>query len=171
MSAMRPDILVLGVGNILMRDEGIGVRVVEALSSRCRFPPDVELLDGGTAGMDLVHAITGRRHLIVCDAVISDEAAGSVMRIADDAVPAYFQTKLSPHQVGLCDVLATLKLLGKGPDTVTIIGVVPAEVDLGTELSPLLTERLDAAAEMVLQELHRLGRGAGAFFDAGAQVA
>ena len=171
MVEMRPDILVLGVGNILMRDEGIGVRVLEALSSRYRFPPDVELLDGGTAGMDLVHAIAGRRHLIVCDAVISDEAAGSVMRIADEAVPAYFQTKLSPHQVGLCDVLATLRLLDKGPATVTIIGVVPAEVDLGTELSPLLTERLDTAVDMVLQELHRLGGDSGTFSGARAQVA
>lgn len=155
---MRADILVLGVGNILMRDEGIGVRVVEALSSRYRFPPDVELLDGGTAGMDLVHAIIGRRHLVMCDAVISDEAPGTVMRIAGDAVPAYFQTKISPHQVGMCDVLATLRLLEREPDTVTIIGVVPADIDLGTELSSLLAARLDTAAEMVLQELRGLNR-------------
>lgn len=159
---MSANILVLGVGNILMRDEGIGVRVVETLSSRYRFPPEVELLDGGTAGMDLVHAISGRRHLVVCDALASDEPPGTVIRIADDKVPAYFQTKLSPHQVGMCDVLATLQLVDSGPSTVTIIGIVPEDIDLGTELSPCLVTSLDEAVDMVLIELRGLGIDAGA---------
>lgn len=154
---MSANILVLGVGNILMRDEGVGVRVVETLSSRYRFPPEVELLDGGTAGMDLVHAISGRRHLVVCDAVIGDGPPGTVLRIAEGGVAAYFQTKLSPHQVGMCDVLATLKLVDRAPSTVTIIGLVPEDIDLGTELSPRLSASLDQAVELVVKELRELG--------------
>ncbi len=145
--------LVLGIGNILLRDEGIGVRVVEAMEQRYDLPPEVDLLDGGTAGMDLLHILSEYDRLIVCDAVKSQAAPGTVLTIPNDDVPAYFQLRLSPHQVGLADVLATLKLLGRGPRTTTIVGVVPADLELGTELSATARLALEQALTRVLEEL------------------
>ena len=154
-------VLVLGIGNILLRDEGVGVRVVESLARRHALPAEVEVLDGGTSGMDLLYTISGRDALIVCDAVKADAPPGTVMRITGDDVPAFFQTKLSPHQVGLSDVLATLKLLEEIPPLITIVGIVPADLSLGTELSPTATAAVDQALKMIVDELAALGVACG----------
>ncbi len=150
-------ILVLGVGNILLRDEGVGVRIVESLLRRYDIPDGVEVLDGGTAGMDLLYAISGHERLIVCDAVQADAPPGSVIRISGEDVPVFFQTKLSPHQVGLCDVLATLRLQDEHPATVVIVGVVPEDIDLGIELSETVAAAAEDALAMVVDELAHAG--------------
>ena len=149
--------LVLGIGNILMRDEGIGVRIVEAIEQRYRLPPEVDLLDGGTAGMDLLHILTEYDRLIVCDAINSKAAPGTIVTLTDDEIPAHFRTLMSPHQLGLSEVLATLQLLGRGPRSVTLFGVVPDNLTLGTELSPTLLTTLDQVVDRVIAELARHG--------------
>ena len=149
--------LVLGIGNILLRDEGVGVRIVEAIEERYRLPPDVDLLDGGTAGMDLLHILTEYDRLIVCDAINSKAAPGTIVALTDEEVPAYFRTLMSPHQLGLSEVLATLQLLGRGPRSVTLFGVVPEDLALGTELSPTLRGALDQVVDRVMAELARHG--------------
>jgi hydrogenase maturation protease len=151
-----PTVLVLGAGNILLSDEGIGVRVVEALQ-RYQVPERVEILDGGTCGMDLLDIIAGRDHLILVDAVDTGSPPGTVVRIADDEIPAVFRTKISPHQLGLQDVLALLRLLGTAPSHVTVIGVQPASLDLGLQLSPVVAGRLDEMVAMVTRELASIG--------------
>ncbi len=83
-------ILVLGVGNILLSDEGIGVRIVEALEQRYHLPECVEVLDGGTAGMELIGPMADRDHLIIADVVLSSQKAGSILVLRDDEVPALF---------------------------------------------------------------------------------
>ena len=149
--------LILGIGNILMRDEGVGVRIVEAIEHRYRLPPGVDLLDGGTAGMDLLHILTEYDRLIVCDAINSEAAPGTIVTLTDEEVPAYFRTLMSPHQLGLSEVLATLKLLGRGPRSITLFGVVPEDLGLGTELSPTLRTKLDQVVDRVRAELARHG--------------
>ncbi|MDJ0950885.1 MAG: HyaD/HybD family hydrogenase maturation endopeptidase [Alphaproteobacteria bacterium] len=149
--------LVLGLGNILLSDEGVGVRVVEALAADYRVPDEVEIVDGGTSGMDLMETVAGCDCLIVTDAVNADALPGTVLRFADDAVRAFFQTRLSPHQLGLSDLLAALTLTDEAPRRVILIGVVPADLSLGTELSETVAEARDAAAEMVARELDTLG--------------
>ena len=149
--------LVLGIGNILLRDEGVGVRIVEAIEQRYRLPPGVDLLDGGTAGMDLLHILTEYDRLIVCDAINSKAAPGTIVTLTDEEVPAYFRSLMSPHQLGLSEVLATLKLLGRGPRSVTLFGVVPEDLALGTELSPTLRAALDRVVDLVMAELTRHG--------------
>lgn len=149
--------LVLGIGNILLRDEGIGVRVVESMAGRYNLPAEVEVLDGGTSGMDLLYTISGRDLLIVCDAIKADAPPGTVIQITGDDVPMFLQTKLSPHQVGLSDVLATLRLLGELPPVVSIIGIVPQDLSLGTELSPTVAGAVDHALTMIRDELATAG--------------
>lgn len=149
--------LVLGLGNILLSDEGIGVRVVEALERLYTFPPGVELADGGTSAMDMLDTLLSCENLIVVDAVRTGAPPGTLVRLAGDDVPAFFRTKISPHQVGLCDVLATLKLLDWEIQTITVIGCVPACLDTSLELSPTLLPRIGPMTDMVIEELQRLG--------------
>ena len=150
-------VLVLGAGNILLSDEGIGVRVVEALQRRYRVPEEVEILDGGTCGMDLLDIIAGRDHLILVDAVDTGSPPGTVVRLEGNQIPAVFRTKSSPHQLGLQDVLALLLLLDAAPAHVTVIGVQPASLDIGLELTPVIAARLDDMVEMVAGELAAIG--------------
>jgi hydrogenase maturation protease len=150
-------ILVVGLGNILLQDEGAGVRLVERIEERFEIPDGVEVLDGGTSGMELIHTIAGRDALIVCDTVRSDRPPGTVLRIAGEELPAFFRTKLSPHQLGLSDVLATLTLLEKVPPSVVLIGIVPQDLDLGTELSPPIEAALDEAQTLLIAEIESLG--------------
>jgi hydrogenase maturation protease len=149
--------LVVGLGNILLRDEGVGVRLAERLLERYEVPGEVEVLDGGTSGMELIHTIADRDALIVCDAVRSELPPGTVLRFMGDELPAFFRTKISPHQLGLSDVLATLSLLGRTPPRITLIGVVPQDLDLGIELSPRIDSALDEALALLVAEIESLG--------------
>jgi len=152
-----PPVLVLGLGNLLLEDEGIGVHAVAALTRANRLPEAVEVVDGGTAGMDLLDTIAGRRHLVVVDAVSTGRPPGSLVRLAGAEVPAFFQTKLSPHQLGLADLLASLTLLDAAPQTVTVLGFEPVGLDLSTDLSAAGAGALDALVMMILDELGGLG--------------
>ncbi len=150
-------VLVLGLGNILLRDEGVGVRVIEALAERYRMPPGVELLDGGTSGMDLLDTIAGCDHLLICDAVRADAPPASVVRLSGSQVPALFRNRYSPHQLGVADVLATLILTDETPASITLIGVVPVDLALGLELSPEVAQAAERAVECLVAELRGLG--------------
>jgi len=151
------NVLILGLGNLLLRDEGVGVHAVNALGRRFEMPEGVEILDGGTSGMDLLDTLAGRDHLIVCDAIRSDERPGSVHRIDGESIAAFFATRISPHQLGLSEVLANLELLGERPKRVTIIGVVPADLSLGTELSAAGRAGMEESLEFILEDLAVLG--------------
>lgn len=150
-------VLVLGVGNILLADEGIGVRVVEAFRQRYAVPAEVEAVDGGTAGMGLIDLIAGREHLIVVDAVAAGGPAGSVVRLAGAEIVPFLRQRLSPHQLGLLDLLAYLELMETAPQSVTIIGITPADLSLSLELSPGLRAALDGLADRIAAELQGLG--------------
>ena len=150
-------ILVLGLGNILLSDEGVGVRIVEALDAAHELPSDVDLLDGGTSGMDLLDTVAGRDCLIVADAVNADGPAGRLIRLEDDDIKMLFETRFSPHQLGLSDMLATLRLIDKAPGRIVLIGVVPQNLSLGLDLSPAAAGGRDAAVSMIVDELTCLG--------------
>ena len=127
--------------------------MVEALQERYRLPDGVEVLDGGTCGMDLLDVIAGRDHLILVDAVNTGRPPGTLVRYADRDIPAAFRTKTSPHQLGLADVLALLKLLDRAPRRVTVIGVEAASLGVGLELTPVVAARVEEAVQMVWAEL------------------
>ena len=150
-------VLVLGMGNILLEDEGLGVRALEILQERYRIPEGVELLDGGTTGMGLLDDIMSREHLLVLDAVQTGDPAGTMVRMTDDQVPVYFGLRVTPHQLGLADVLATLQLTGEQPGTVTVLGLVPESLDLTLDLSPGINARMDDLVDLAVEELEKLG--------------
>ena len=153
----RSPVLMLGMGNLLLEDEGLGVRALEILQQCYEIPPEVELLDGGTTGMGLLDDISGREHLIVLDAVQTGDPPGTLVRLAGDDVPVYFSMRISPHQLGLSDVLATLELSGEKPAEVVVLGLVPQSLEMSLELSELISGKLGDLAGAAVRELERLG--------------
>jgi len=108
--------------------------------------------------MELLNTLAGCDHLLICDAVQTGAPPATVIELANAEVPAFFQTtRFSPHQLGLADVLATLALTGEAPRTVTLVGVVPLDLDLGIDLSPEIAAVVDMATERLAAELRELG--------------
>lgn len=157
MTSKDMSILIIGMGNVLMQDEGVGVRAVEELENRYMIPAGVTVVDGGTAGMELFEPIRNCSHLIVADAINTGGAYGSLERIVNDQIPAFFQTKLSNHQLGLSDLLALLTLKDEVPEHVAIIGMVPHSLEQKLGLTPEAEAGLDAMVGMLVEELAALG--------------
>ncbi len=153
----EPRITVLGVGNILLSDEGVGVRVVERLNQQYRFPDNVQLLDGGVLGMRLMGVIGGTDVLIVVDAVKNKGVPGTLYRLADEEVPRRVLAKQSMHQMDLPEVLALCSAIDQNPSTV-VVGVEPEDITtMEVALTPTIAAKVDDLADMVLAELDRLG--------------
>ncbi len=154
-----PRVLVLGIGNLLWADEGFGVRAVEALNRDYEFPSNVRLMDGGTQGLYLIEHVTSADILVVFDAVDYGLAPGSLKLVADGEVPQFLGAKkMSLHQTGFQEVLATAELLGKAPQHLFLIGVQPVELDdYGGSLRAQVKEQIPAAIEHALAYLARFG--------------
>ncbi len=150
-------ILVLGIGNLVMSDDGIGVRVIQLLTERYRFPAGVTLLDGGTLGLDLLPHLEGVERLLVIDAVDTGTAPGSLARLAGDDVPIVLETKVSLHQMGLKDLLAVATLQGFDPCEMVLWGVQPEMIEMGMELSPAVSAQIEPLMQNVLRELDGWG--------------
>lgn len=151
MSASHP-VLVLGIGNILLGDEGIGVRAVEAL--RDATPPvDADLVDGATGGANLVDLIADRRKVIVIDAMDAAAAPGTIRRLAPEDLAPADRSYLSLHELGLLDALRISRQLDCAPAEVIVLGVQPAVVAPGLELSPALRASIPRILEAVQREL------------------
>ena len=152
----EPRITILGVGNILLRDEGVGVRVVEHLSRRYQFPDNVRILDGGVLGVRLMGVVGDTDILIVVDAVCNQGAPGDLYRLADHQVPRRVLAKQSMHQMDLPEVLALCKAIDHDP-SVVVVGVEPEDMStINDRLTPTVAARLDELVAMVLAELDRL---------------
>ncbi len=150
-------ILIIGMGNVLMQDEGVGVRAVEELECRYYIPEEVEIMDGGTAGTELLAPMRGKNHLIIADAVNTGAPPGTLVRLADEQVPAFFETKISNHQLGVSDLLALLAIGGDAPEHVTIIGMVPHLLENKLGLSRKAEAGLELMVEMLVAELQASG--------------
>lgn len=149
--------LILGLGNTVMSDDGAGVRVVNHLSQWYRFPKNVVLLDGGTLGLDILPRLEGIDRLLVVDAIDSGQIPGYLTRLSGDEVPVALATKLSPHQMGLKDLLAVAELQGILPQEVVLAGVQPGNIEMGMDLSVEVDAAITGLAELVLSELERWG--------------
>lgn len=153
------DTTVLGIGNVILKDEGFGVRVVEYLDAHYEFPENVQLVDGGTLGIELTQYVTGTKRLLVIDSINGGVEPGTVFRFEDDEVMAHFQDKLSAHEVGIQDVLALLSVTGKKIPHVVVIGAQPYDLGAGVELSAGMKRLLPQMAENALKELKAWGIG------------
>lgn len=151
------DILVLGIGNVLLTDEGIGVRALKELERRYTYPTNVELLDGGTAGIELLRHIRNRDYLIIIDAMKCGQEPGTVFRVEGDEVPAAFRTRISPHQLGLSDLLAAAMLTDELPANLVLYGVEPESIDIGLDLTETVEANVDKLVGAVADELRSLG--------------
>ena len=151
------NILVLGIGNVLMRDEAIGVRVVEELGKRFCFSQEVELLDGGTSGIELLGYISNRDHLVIIDAIRAGHPPGTVLRVEGEDVPAQFQTRISPHQLGISDLLATAMISDQMPKNLLLFGVEPKEITMGLGLTDEVRAGMERLIVLVAEHLKSLG--------------
>lgn len=155
----RPDVLILGIGNLLWADEGFGVRALESLQRNYSFPDNVRLLDGGTQGIYLVQHIREADVLIVLDAVDYGLPGGSLKRVEGDEVPRFMGAKkVSLHQTGFQEVLAMAEMLGDYPGHLLLIGVQPVELDdYGGSLREPVRAQIEPASAMVLDYLRGFG--------------
>lgn len=136
-----------------MSDDGVGVRVVQRLQDDYRLPPQVTILDGGTLGLDLLPWLEGVAQLLVVDAMETGGPPGTLRRLTGVDIPIALKTKLSPHQMGLQDLLSVAELQGFAPQEMVLWGVQPAEIKMGLELSKPVAAQLDTLVAKVLQEL------------------
>jgi len=149
---VKSPILVLGIGNILLHDEGLGVFAVEAMD-RLKLPDNVELLDGGTAGADLLDAIAERRKVIVIDALDADVEPGTILRLKPEDLLTDYSGGMSLHEFGVADTLRMARHLKCEPKEVIIIAVKPMNIEPGIGLTEQMTALLPKIIECVLTEI------------------
>jgi hydrogenase maturation protease len=130
---------------------------VQCLASRYAFPVGVTVLDGGTLGLDLLPFLEGLKHLLIVDAMATGGPPGTIVRLTGDDIPIAFETKLSPHQMGLKDLLAVSLLQGNTPPETVLLGVQPKSIQLGLDLSSPVEAKLQTLVEMALRELAAWG--------------
>lgn len=152
---MSRRILILGIGNVLWADEGFGVRCVEAMAETDALPENVRLLDGGTQGLYLLPFLEEVDALLVFDAIDYGLPPGTLKLIRDNEVPAFLGAKkMSLHQTGFQDVIATATLMGRRPAEMALIGCQPVELeDYGGGLRPLVAARIPEALAMAREVL------------------
>jgi len=164
-SGERERILVLGLGNILLKDEGVGVHVAEELQKRSTFSEsaNVEVIDGGTAGLDILLSQRASYKLVVVDAIRSGKKAGTIYKLRLKAgeknkLAQIFGrgkgAKISLHQVGLIEALAAAEKLNCAPAEVVIIGVEPEEISSGLELTEQVSQKIPEIVKAVLEEIN-----------------
>jgi hydrogenase maturation protease len=154
---VQVNVLILGIGNVLMTDDSAGIRVINELERRFRFPENVELLDGGTSGIELLSYIADRDYLIIVDAIRSGFPPGTVVRVEGEDVSAKFMTRISPHQLGLSDLLAAATLTGELPKQMVLFGIEPKRVALGLEMTDEVKGGFEKLLGVVVDELKGLG--------------
>ncbi|MFN8579462.1 MAG: HyaD/HybD family hydrogenase maturation endopeptidase [Gemmatimonadaceae bacterium] len=150
--------VVLGLGNALMADDGVGLYALSHLQDDWFTPPDVEFVDGGTWGLRLLPIVDNADRLLVLDAVDSGSPPGTLSELRGEQIPIFLErTKLSPHQVDLRDVLALCELRGRSPAEVVVLGIQPQRVEMSTELSPAVRDQLDGLVTLAGERLRGWG--------------
>jgi hydrogenase maturation protease len=144
--------LVLGLGNLVHGDDGVGIHAIERLQKDARVPGGVVLMDGGTQGLNLIPHIWGFKRLLVIDAVDAGKEPGTLIRLEGDALQT-LPGKPTVHQLGFADLMIALKLLGEPPDEVVVIGVQPQSTDWSAELTAPVRDALDQLLTVVIRQL------------------
>ncbi|MBQ6298057.1 MAG: HyaD/HybD family hydrogenase maturation endopeptidase [Selenomonadaceae bacterium] len=148
---------VLGIGNIILSDEGFGVRVVEYLEKNFTFPENVQLIDGGTLGVELTHFITGTQRLLIIDSIDGGAEPGKIFHLRDDEIKKHFAQKISAHEVGIQEVLTILELTNKKIPHIELIGAQPFSLEAGTKLTPQMSKLVPTFADKAVEILSSWG--------------
>lgn len=150
------EIVILGIGNVLQKDDGIGIMLLKYVASRYRFPEKVELVDGGTAGMMLDRSLARRKRVIVLDALAVEGTPGEVRTLSGDHfINRPGTLKMSPHQVNFLDLIQLMGMEGTGPGRIDLVGVIPRDTDSGIEMSDPVRKALPDAEAALLALLRR----------------
>lgn len=145
-------ILILGVGNILMKDDGVGVYVAQKMMDM-NLPPDVEVMDGGVKGLDLIYYIEGRKKVIVVDAITLDDVPGSIYRFTDKDLAEKKQFLRTAHGIDFHDVVKMAERFSENkPEEVVFIGIVPEDISEGLELTPKIEQKIPRLIELAMKE-------------------
>ncbi|UCG75617.1 MAG: HyaD/HybD family hydrogenase maturation endopeptidase [Gemmatimonadota bacterium] len=158
-SAARHETVVIGVGNPLMGDDGVGLAALDRLRA-WDFEPFVERVDGGTWGMNLLQFVEEARRLVILDAIQAGREPGALVTLEGDEIPRFLSTKLSPHQIELREVLALAELRGTLPEETVALGLQPARVEMSDRLSPEVEASLDAVVDACVERLRSWGHRA-----------
>jgi hydrogenase maturation protease len=153
----RGEVVVVGLGNPLMADDGLGLVALERLRLEWRLPASVCLVDGGTWGMNLLPLVEDAERILFIDAIDLGRPPGDLIRLEGDELPRFFAQKLSPHQIDLREVLAVAELRGRLPRHLVAIGLQPGRLEMASGLSPELGARLDDLLRAVVDRLERWG--------------
>jgi hydrogenase maturation protease len=159
MNADQPRTVVLGLGNMLMADDGVGLAALARLEEEWFVPRDVELVDGGTWGMNLLPVIERADRLVILDAIDLGDPPGTLIRLEGEEIPRFLAMKLSPHQIDLREVLALAELRGTLPGEVIALGIQPERVEMSTTFSPEVAARLDQLIHLAAETLYNWGIG------------
>ena len=171
MNADQPRTVVLGLGNMLMADDGVGLAALARLEEEWFIPRDVELVDGGTWGMNLLPVIERSDRVVILDAIDLGDPPGTLIRLEGDEIPRFLGLKLSPHQIDLREVLALAELRGTLPSHVIALGIQPARVEMSTAFSPEVAARLDQFVHLAAETLYDWGIGVCRWTDVGRPTA
>ena len=148
-----PRIVVIGVGNLLLRDEGIGIHALKALQE-IGLPPEVRLVDGGTSPDIIAYTKAGDK-LIIIDAAKAGGEPGAIYRFRPEDLAEEKGVLTSAHELGVAQNLKLMSLVGNEPKETVIIGIEPAEIDFGIELSAALQRKLPEIVKVILKEIGR----------------
>jgi hydrogenase maturation protease len=149
--------VVLGLGNLLNKDEGLGVQALKRLDTQLGAQSDVELLDGGVLGLNLLMIVEDCSHLLILDAVNVGKPAGTVVELRKDQIPLYAGIKLSQHQITFQEVLGLANMRGFLPEYLHLVGIQPADLSIGLELSPTVAGALPAMVSSACAVLQSWG--------------
>jgi hydrogenase maturation protease len=153
----RTPLLVLGLGNLLLEDDGVGAAAVALLDTQYAPPEAVRVFDGGTLGLALLPYVEDADAVILVDAVRADAAPGSFVRLDGDEVPPAVAMRLSPHQVGVADLLDGARWLDRYPKRLVLLGLVPESMELAVGLSPRLRRALPDLVDRIVEEARAMG--------------
>ncbi len=151
------DLLILGLGNLLCCDDGVGIVALSRLAQGYQTPEGVLMMDGGTLGLSLLPYLQDARRVILVDAIAAKAPPGSPVRLTGEDVAHAVLHRLSPHQVGVADLLDGARILGDVPDEVILVGVVPESMELSIERTPDVEAAIPDLVARVVQEAARLG--------------
>lgn len=151
----RNQITILGIGNTLYTDEGLGVHALSALEEKYGMDKQVELVDGSTDGMSLLGPVEDTDYLIVIDAINAGKEGGHIIELQGNDIPAYYGIKMSIHQLGFQEVLLAAKLREKYPKNIVMIGMQPTSLELGIGLSETNEAQLPALIKLVDQQVNK----------------
>lgn len=153
----RLGLLILGLGNVLCGDDGLGVAAVEEFTRTYHVPPGVRALDGGTLGLTLLTWVAEAEAVILVDAIRDDQPPGTLLRLAGDDVAPAVRDRLSVHQIGVADLLDGLRLVERLPPRLRLVGLVPATLELDFALSAVVRRRLPGLVRSIAREAAALG--------------